>query len=393
MVEQAQGAEFFEAVGLRSLNSAEERKFSSDYKAAMLKGLRGEQSSVPMFPSLLSPVELGSLREGSTSLVVEIGGTNLYSAQVGIQDGHPTVLRSYKELLPGTKYESADDFFSRVANGVAPVMEGARPDAIGIVYSFPGEPVKSAHGVDVMSPEQLTKQFVVPGISNQPVGEALKKQLAEQYGVSLDLPTVVLNDTVAVLFSNGAKLGGVVGTGFNLAFATPDGIANSESGGFIPPVTNTLADEVDRTSTNLGQYLAEKQISGLYLGEQMGLIARKLGINLPQKATAELMSTLLSEQATDKDRFMLREGAVRLRDRSAQLVGLMVGTVVTTFPSVFKDDALSFPIEGSLFWKMNGYSTHATEVASRVAGRKVSFLDVPEAGRVGAAVAALGIKQ
>ncbi|HVT00721.1 MAG TPA: hypothetical protein VHE53_00630 [Patescibacteria group bacterium] len=395
MREKLNDVEFFERTNLRPLNEQEERQAVDDYITALKDGLdtHGEKG-LPMYPSLLSSVSLSDLREGSQALIVEIGGTNLYGARVAIENSKPSIQDSQRAALPGREFRSADEFFAHIANGVAPMLDQGNIDAIGIVYSFPGQAVKTDGGVDIVSPEQLTKEFVIPGISKLPVGQALRESLSQNYGIDANTPTSVMNDTVAVVFSDGAKLGGVVGTGFNLAADTPNGVINTESGSFSGFPLNELAKIVDRQSGRsgmTGKYLAEKQISGLWLGQQMEIVAQELsreGIpHIPSNLDSETITNLL---ITTQGNPMLIEAAERLRNRSAQLVGVMIAGITKAFPETFTEEQLQIPVEGSLFWKVPGYKEIAQEVAKRLTQKSIHFVNIEEAGRIGAAVAALG---
>lgn len=394
MLERSMSSEFLEQAGLRSLTFQEQGAVSSHYRQEILAGLSGRKSSVMMFSSQLSPIELTSLKEGTEALVVEIGGTNLYGARVQIQDGKPQIVDPpHRDLLPTIEFVNAQDFYERVAKGVKPVLTGRQPSAIGIVYSFPGEAVLTQNGVDVISPEELPKDFKIPGISKIKVGEAFKDILHVNYGLNPDTPTVVLNDTVAVLFSSGAKIGGGVGTGFNLAMQTPKGIINSESGGFAIRPTNRFAQKVDAESGNAGKQLAEKQVAGLYLGKQLEAIVKELGFEAlfnTQNITAITISKLLEYQDLDPRMLILKQAAKRLRDRSSQIVGTMIGTVINAFPEIFIDERIEVPIEGSLFWMMPGYKDRVTSIAEELTRKRLHFLNINQAGRIGAAVAALG---
>lgn len=383
--------EFFDTAMLKKLSPLEQSLASHHYRRELLAGLAGQTSSVKMFPSLLSPVDPASLKEGQEALVVEIGGTNLYGARVQIQDGKPVIIASHEDPLKRKKFDSVQDFYETIAGGVEQILRGPQPSALGIVYSFPGEAVRTQQGVDVRSPSKLTKDFEIPGIQDKLVGKAFKRVL-QKYGLTSDLPTVVLNDTVAVLFSRGSKIGGVVGSGFNLAMQTNKGIVNSESGGFAFKPTHRFAQAIYRNSGNVGNQLAEKQIAGLYLGQQMEAIVEELGLRslLPKsKITGETVTTLLEYKGIDSKMLVLNEAAQRLRNRSAQIVGVLVGTAISTFPDVFAEQQIDIPVEGSLFWKMPEYKDRALDTAQRFSQKELRFLQVEKAGRIGAAVAAL----
>ena len=53
-----------------------------------------------MLPTGLNPVDISILKEGSMALVIEIGGTNFYGAQVVIRNGIPCIHDSNQSLLP-----------------------------------------------------------------------------------------------------------------------------------------------------------------------------------------------------------------------------------------------------------------------------------------------------
>ena len=399
MLELARRSEYLSRIGLRELSPVEEASFAFKYREELLAGARGEPRSVAMSPTLVSPVPLDSLREGSQAVVAEIGGTNLYAARVIVRDGRPTIVYATEKELPTVKFDSANDFYAMVADNMQPVLEQdmPEPDAIGFVYSFPGVSVHTPNGVGVLSPEKLPKDYVIPGISQREVGGALLDMLNDKFGVDQDLPTVVINDTGAVLLSANAKIGGVVGTGYNLAMQTPIGMVSSESGGFNFPLSHDLARRVDEQSGNPGKQLAEKQASGLYMGKQMGMIvADTIGSmvatpTLEREATGKLLTDILRFHANDPKVDTMKEGARMLRDRSAQIVGIMIGTAMNTFPEIFLEQTHHVPIEGSFFWRVPGYEQGVKEVAERVSGKKVVFQNIKNAGRLGAGVAALSL--
>ncbi len=140
-----------------------------------------------------------------------------------------------------------------------------------------------------------------------------------------------------------------------------------------------------------------KQIAGLYLGKQMKLIATRLaenGLILPfpiESITSTTISQLLQLETIDQGSVtvVLRRAAQHLRDRSAQILGVMIATAIKTFPDQFPENTIKIPIEGSLFWNVPGYVDKAREVSERLSQKRVEFLNIENAGRIGAAVAAL----
>ncbi|MBI2266627.1 MAG: hypothetical protein HYU64_15930 [Armatimonadetes bacterium] len=387
--------ELLDRLGLAPFTKQELSGIFESYREELQRGLEGSPSSLAMFRSLLRPVSLSTVSRGREALVLEVGGTNLYGAKVRVEENGPVILEAHQVQLEKTKFRDAREFYEVIADKLAPVVSHTSPEALGIVYSFPGKAAETPRGVDVLSDEKtLTKGFAIPRIGEEGVGQGLMRVLHERHGLSLALPTAVLNDTVAVLFAAGARLGGVVGTGFNLAVTTPEGIINTESGGFDKAPLNELERLVDRGSDNPGRQLAEKQISGLYLGKQFeivlqrlareGLMSQPVKDSTGAKAISEVLRGRLWQEKGP------RKAAVRLRDRSAQLVGAMIAAAIETYPEQFTDSLSEIPVEGSLFWGMPGYEEKVKEVMAHRLDRKIRFLNIEHAGRIGAAVAALG---
>ena len=388
--------DILEKLGLRQLNAEEITEVCNSYKSDLVSGLEGNESSLQMLKSCLSPTSLESLPEGREALVIEIGGTNLYSARVIIKDHKPVIISSFKTQFKKRIFSSSQEFFQIIVASLDGVIKNSRFDALAIVYSFAGKPTRTNNGVDVISSDKLTKEFVVPGIGKVGVGRKLVDTLNEFHpDLYTGQPVVVLNDTVATLFSNGADIGGVVGTGFNIALDTPKGIINSESGSFSGVPTYQIVNEIDRESLDPGNGLAEKQVSGVYLSktfEKIIRILREVGISskYSKQISSETITELLKYRGEDQEMLLLKEVASKLRDRSAQIVGMMIGTIFNTFPEIYKNEEERIPIEGSVFWQIPGYQEMVSEAIKVITEKKITFINVADAGRLGAAVAALG---
>ncbi len=224
---------------------------------------------------------------------------------------------------------------------------------------------------------------------------------------------VVLNDTPAALLSTPSKIGGIVGTGYNLAVLTGGKIYNIECGGESNVPQHALALAVDKITKSVEKkvQLSEKQISGMYLGMQMDIAIQDMNnlgvIKLIRRSSdfldAKVISDILSHEWNDvKARFTgpmshsTREAllavATRLRTRSAELVALQISTLVNTFPKEFVGNTVTVPIEGSLFWKMPAYKTIVQRFVEEFTGKTFHFPSIEHAGALGAAVAAIGLR-
>lgn len=369
----------------KPLEEDEFNETANNYALALRRGLSGEGSSLQMIPTLLRPTEFENLDIGDEALVVEIGGTNIRGAIVKVsQDGLPVIkskedssgLCYCEENIERTEFTDADDFFSQVLSKINPILDGHKPKALAVIYSFSGKAIKTKSGIDVLSLEKMGKEFIIPGISKQPVGEKLLEKLRELNIFDReDVPLAVMNDTPAVLLSaSRARIGSVVGTGFNLALSVRGNIYNTESGSFDGIPIHLVASKTDNESSRPGEQLAEKQISGMYLAPQLEYVIDALAksgdlrVENAEKVTAELISDTLGIKKYPnqdgvrryiKDPYslaILSAIAGRLRHRSAQLVGLMLGTAMEVFHEGFSSERTVFiPIEGSVFWNVPGY--------------------------------------
>ncbi len=399
--------EVFDRAGLRAFSPDEEQSVSHHFSQEMIRGLERRPSSVKMYRSETERFSLASLREGAEALVIEVGGTNRYLARVRVESGELHVLENHTSVLPVLRqegalphFESSEHFFDNLTEGAEDVLHSSRRisrlDALAVVYSFPGTATRTDREIDVMSPRQLTKNFVIPGIDQEPVGQALLRHLADKFGFSQNMPVAVLNDTVAVLHAAEAKLGGIVGTGYNLAMETPEGIVNAECGGFALRPSHDFARLIDFDSRtgNVGLQYAEKQVGGWYLGQQMEYIIYKLAkegliSRIPENISSKLMSQLISSESQAGDVPVLREASILLRDRAADVVKVMMATAILTFPTIFTEPEFNVPIEGSLFWGMPGLLERVKEGVERMTSRKINFVNIENAGRKGAAGVAL----
>src|SRR5260221_8618646 len=247
------------SIGVERLSLPEMQGVATSFGQHLRAGLERKPSSIPTIPTHLKPVDTRSLAPGRSVLVVEMGGTNVYAATVIVQDNHDVAIVGHVQQPYLTKtYESANSFFERVSTIVQPLL-GESPQAVGIIWSFPGDVRQIGRNVDVDSYEALPKEFIIPGISAKPIGEQL---IASLPNVNKDIPRAVANDTAAVLLANGGSLGGIIGTGFNLAFSHNGDMYNLESGRFTGLLQTDLTQQIDAESKLPGQGMAEKQISG-----------------------------------------------------------------------------------------------------------------------------------
>ncbi|OGG02681.1 hypothetical protein A2W14_05120 [Candidatus Gottesmanbacteria bacterium RBG_16_37_8] len=404
-------------LGITPFTPGELMSISHRYQQDLINGIsKGADSSLAMYDTRLPSVDREKLPVGKKVLVIEIGGTNIRAASViNSEQGLEIEKKEGEELFikKGLKrkvYSDADDFLNEVFNFLDPVISKVHPDTLSVIWSFPGEPQISEDGisVDIKSTEELTKGFVIPGISMIPIGKKILGLLNNRYQLKENIPLAVMNDTRAAE-------GGIIGSGFNLAF----GKYNSESGGFdkISDFIPYAYRQVDEMSANPGKQLAEKHISGDYLGLLLKVVASELEKSglLTQKIMhdkSEFFSRLL-KVALDKNiayeylnpymvatlMYLARQAIVR----SAQLAGTMIGTGIATFKNDYfpnwnenrkRDYKMDYILEGSIVEKVPGYLSLVNQYANEVSEQwriKINVRSVENAGIFGAAAAALDI--
>lgn len=379
-------------IGVRTFTAEELVEVGKKYHAALLEG-PDEIGGLMMLPSYLTPVDPASLPVGKTAVIIETGGSNAYAGIVSVTNSGIAIAASHKAALPSRRYDSPEHYFTILADLLSPILDQAKPDALGIVWAGPANNEKRDIGNDARV-KQLTKEFVIPGIYDETIVTMTKKYIGAKYEYLKPLPTVVMNDTVAVLLSCGAVAGGIVATGMNFAYATPDGIINTESGSFKGIPQTKVTNELDAKSEYPGQHINEKRTTGLYLPEYFKVSIEELknegyDVSMPEVVDAPALSAFAEKAPVTPGDEIYAKIAKILFEQSAQLVGTEVGSAIATYHADGPDEVV-VPIEGSLFWGAPGYVDVATRAASEASGKVVKFVNIPHAGRVGAGVAALG---
>ncbi|MDR1950012.1 MAG: hexokinase [Spirochaetaceae bacterium] len=261
----------------------------------MERGLRGQNSDLPMIPAYISPVT--RVPPGKQVIALDAGGTNLRAALVSFDgEGKPRAEGTRKAPMPGTRGRvSAEAFFDEIAELAAPLIEAAKDiEGIGFCFSYPMEITEDSDGVLL----SFSKEVEAPEVIGKRIGAGLREALARR---KLRAPEriVLLNDTVATLLSGlveikddggrgegedrygvvgGPVIGFILGTGFNTAypekripkigFDSPEApqIVVCETGNFHPRFLGFLDREYDATTKNPGTYTQEKASAGAYLG-------------------------------------------------------------------------------------------------------------------------------
>lgn len=266
--------EFLEANEFVVAANIDRQGMIASFLSEMEKGLKGEESSLPMIPAYVGVS--GKIPAGMKAAVLDAGGTNFRSAIVSIP---PQIENKRNQPMPGTENEVSDeDFYAAFADEVKRVLPDATAQKIGFCFSYNCDATPELDA----KLNCWTKGIRAPGIVGQYVGKELLKRLG---GGKI----AIVNDTVATLLAAKATegertyssyLGFILGTGTNTAYVEknsnitklagldPEGsmIINAESGSMNKIHRSRFDVAMDSKTNDPGHNPFEKMIAGGYLG-------------------------------------------------------------------------------------------------------------------------------
>lgn len=282
---------------------------------------------------------------GRGVLLIDAGGTNLRIAR-GVADGFggwSTELLQ-RAGMPGAKAPvSSASFFRDIARAAAPFH--AEGMSIGFCFSYTLRHLPDGDA-EVLS---LAKQVQIRDLKGKRVGRELAAALRGVSGES-DAKVTVLNDAPAVLLAgslpchrNKARAAIIMGTGVNFALFAPDAV-NVEASRFNG-FPRTEADlEMDRKTSDPGQFPFEKSTSGRYLGDLVLTVAQRAAragcFSAGAAETLRDMATLSTERLSAyledavQDRALSQDALVFSRisdaviDRAARRIAIFATAVL-----------------------------------------------------------------
>ena len=289
-----------------------------DFRLEMDRGLRGEASSLGMFPAYLSAG--GVPRREESVLVIDAGGPNLRVARLRCgADGTLTVEALRRSRMPGTgAFIDAEEMFERIAREALVVCGESRRACIS--FSYPCEVLPDGDGRMI----RLTKELRVRGLEGSLICAPLEAAL-RRLGAPGERRWRLINDTVGTLRGGmtecdrsryDAYVGLILGTGTNTCCAIPaadilksteaaamggDMLVNLESGGFDKLPLGDADALLDLSSEKPGAQRAEKMISGGYYPQLLRtalLLAVEDG-NLPEDAAGPLRTAWFTGEDVD----------------------------------------------------------------------------------------------
>ncbi|MDC7233237.1 MAG: hexokinase [Spirochaetales bacterium] len=252
-----------------------------DFMSEMDRGLAGS-SSIAMIPTYIETDN--PIPPGKKAVVIDAGGTNLRTALVSFDEHYKPVIENFKKYpMPGTGGAvSKDKFFSMLADYIADLVP--QGEKIGFCFSYPTEIFPNKDGKLI----KFSKEVECPEVHGQMIGENLLAYL-KKAGVTEEREIVILNDTVATLLTGmisfpdqvfSTCVGYIYGTGINSCYVESNSnisklsgmdpshhqIINTECGSFGLPPQGDIDKELDEGTSDPGNYLLEKMVSGGYFG-------------------------------------------------------------------------------------------------------------------------------
>lgn len=259
-------------------------------------GSSNDASSLLMIPTYIEMEK--ELPVNEPVIAIDAGGTNFRVAVIHIDESKKIIIDDFKLWpMPGTKGEiGKEEFFDTMASYIEPVIN--RSYKISFCFSYPAQILPNRDGRLI----KFSKEVKVRDVEGELIGRNLLDALKKR-GCTGEKSIIILNDTVATLLAGKAAspgrifdgyIGFILGTGTNICYAEEckkiakvpelkekEGsmLINAESGAYNKVPRGRIDIEFDSTTTNPGDFVFEKTISGAYQG---GLLMSVL-----QKAAAE----------------------------------------------------------------------------------------------------------
>ncbi|KAJ8248262.1 hypothetical protein GJAV_G00240130 [Gymnothorax javanicus] len=283
------------------LSDEQLQDISARFRREMEKGLSAESNetaSVKMLPTYVLSTPDGS--EKGDFLALDLGGSKFNVLQVKVaDDGKRKVeMKSQTYPIPTEVFNGrGTDLFRHVAESLKDFMQknhiNNKKTPLGITFSFPCRQSKLDEGILL----SWSKNYKARGVQGTDVVETLRKAIDRAGGMNVEVLALV-NDTVGTMMSCGydderCEVGAIVGTGTNACYMEElrhvDFVEGDEGRMCISTEWGAFGDdgtlhdfitdfdhEIDAASSNPGQQLFEKMISGLYMGELVRIILLRM---------------------------------------------------------------------------------------------------------------------
>lgn len=366
-------------------------------------------------------------------LILEVGGSNIYLSMVELKANRKYEIFRYQPkfaIAENMKKGKGQAYFDYIAGCIEEFLkeyEKSRGPGdgykLGFIFSF----ALKKTGIDKATVVETSKEYDLEGVIGQDPVDMLKDALKRKNIRNIEISSVG-NDTesleagAAYIYENCTE-SLVLATGYNMSILAKGDIFNTEAGDWNDEYFSrrrTVFDKaIDAISLNRGSYLAEKILSGQYLGE----IARRIlydmitrGLLFKGKSSPvfsnpwqfktkymdrfegkrdfptfkAFLEGLVKERVTFKDCGIVRRVCDIVTTRAAKAVAVALAAAIeNTDPNLKRSHNIL--VEGALF-EFHPTLKHKIKKALReIFGEKASEIDLVlnrDATKVGAAVMA-----
>lgn len=340
-------------------------KIKENFVADLSAAAKGETSSLLWLSTQLPENrEAYTVKEGEFLQIMAIGGSNYHGALYTNQSGSLIQVGEMSKLTL-EKFKSAAELYSFISSQL-----DSRTMHLGLNFAYGLNPVIREARIDG-SLRTVSKGISFDGLLGEMVGAKVEEFIRQSSG--RDIRVSVANDVVSMLMSAPLEetssgkgfAGGVVGTGFNLGLVVNNSsFVNLEAGKFSGLRQTESGQEIDRGSTNPGEFRLEKELAGAHLWQHYNFYAGKLGY-MALNSTAEM-----NDQA--KEGNLLAKSILK---RSANLTA----AVIAGLSSYIGASSLTMVMEGSLFWKAEDYQEQVKRTLDALLPlqSQVNFIEIP----------------
>ena len=425
---------------LFEVSSIDIKKIKQNFHSEMKKGLSGKKSSLKMIPTYIER-PLGT--EKGEFLALDLGGTNFRVLSIKLKGNRhydaPIIKKfSLKENhIKGTGRELFDFIADCIKSFIIKEkLSVEEKHNVGFAFSFPVKMKSRSSGILM----RWTKGFKAKGVEGKDVIKLLNESLKRKGLINTKI-VGLSNDTVSTLVAKSyedknCNMGVIIGTGTNACYSeklskipkykgakTRSGemIINMEWGGFNK-LANTIFDkELDKLSLNPGEQRLEKMVSGMYLGEIIGILIKyfveknilfnkenKSVVKNPKNFKSEYMTIIEKDKSKNlsKTNILLKKLGIKNSNFEDRKTVKRICKIVTTRSAFIaataimavlaKDDPNlskrhTVAVDGSVYEKQTGYPEAMRKALKQFLKKKaknIKLILVKDASGKGAAVVA-----
>ena len=347
------------------------QQVKDNFVSVLKQAASGKPTSLPFIKYQLNNVPL--VTSGDIFQVLVIGGSNFQKATMKKVGKETQITEHSQEHQP--PFHTKADFMAFLDTHINPNME-----VVALNFAYPLTPILR-NGMPDGILQSGTKENVFDGLVGTQVGEAIESYMKQVHGRTIRV--AVANDVICLLLSGLTShawdtiAAGIVGTGMNFAiFLDKNTMVDLESANFNHFPQSETGKEIDRLSVSPGIALYEKEVSGAYLYQHFNILAKKRGIPFHEIDSSEQLNTLVHHETQ-----VVAELAQEVLDHSASLVAAQIAGILE-----FSKRDLTFIMQGSLYWKGNGYRERVTKVVSElVPNYHASYEHILQSDLIGAA--------